>query len=72
MFSTGSYLIVDPSYESQQISNLSIDSSLRLSAMIVFVAVVLALLLLTMRPSRHQASVSDAAMVIRSQSVPHK
>jgi hypothetical protein len=72
MFSTGSYLIVDPSYESQQISNLSIGSSLRLSAIIVFVAVVLALLLLTMRPSRHQASVSDAAMVIRSQSVPHK
>jgi hypothetical protein len=72
MFSTGSYLIVDPSYESQQIPNPSIGSSLRLSAIIVLVAVVLTLLLVTLRPSRHQASISDAAMVTRSQSDPHK
>lgn len=72
MFSTGSYLIVDPFYESNPLPNPSIGSSLRLSATIVFVAVVLALLFLTQRPSRHQASVSDAAMMGSSRSVPHK
>jgi len=72
MFSTGSYLIVDPTYDSSQVPDTSIGSSLRLSAIIVFVAVVLALLLLTLRPSRHRASVSDAAMIRSSRSVPLK